>query len=551
MNEDTHPLLLKPLTRAAEVTEIDLSYVGLTEFPEELLSFPHLRALSLEGNPDLERLDPRIERLASLEVLVLNRTGLTGLPESIGRLPALRLLDLSHTPLRALPESLCDLDRLEGLHAAGLACPLPAGLARLRSLRDLRLPGLRPDGGEPGSPVDFPEAVTRLPRLRSLDLSGVRLASVPDTLLDLTGLEELHLSGSLSDRLDRLPDLARLPRLRVLRLGGGAAPGALPPGRGLLSGIWGIATLEHLEIDHWGEEVRDGATVRTAFRSLPEDAFARMPGLRHLDLSFNELAALPEPFFALRRLESANLRSTRLDGPTVDRVRAAFPEAYLVLEDVGPREDADGPGHRRVRELVRSGTAKLDAPGGPDLHGAAADFREAAALCVPGAHHSDHDRLFVHHALVQTLVRLVETSPGADRPALTAELIAHGERALSLLPDRIDRSTGEGALQETVERWTGNTLAWYLLRSGEPERALAAVERALPDTDDPECDFIRDTQVRVLLALGRDEDAYRVVDRVLARVPGYLRVAGIVIREPVFGDLTDIIASPAYRKRSR
>ncbi|MFJ2379201.1 hypothetical protein ACIOZL_42000 [Streptomyces sp. NPDC087769] len=520
------------LVRAEEVTGLDLSGRKLRHFPEQLLSFPNLRVLSLEGNAELKTIDPRIGELAALEELHLAGTQLTGLPESIGRLRNLRLLDISDNAFTALPDSLGDLDRLEVLRAARLTCPLPDTLARLHTLRELDLSRQHQGGYHCDTLVDFPPIVTRLTGLRTLDLSYVWLASVPDELLNLTELEELNLSNSLSARLTRLPDLARLPRLRVLRLSG-SAPGSKqpPPSRDLLSGIWDITTLEHLEIDRWAKETFDGRKARTAFRALPDDAFTHLPNLRHIDLSFNELTTLPESFFGLRRLEFAGLRYTKLDRPTLERLRTAFPRTRLDLRDTGTKEVVHDPNWQSVHALVRTGAEKQTAQ---DHTAAVTAFEEAVTLCTPGACHSDYDQLYAHYGLVNALGQLVDNAPDADRPRLTATLIRYAEQTLSLIPGQIWHFTDEGAFQEEVKRRTGNALAWHLLHSGEPERALAAVEQALTVAAGPEYDFVRDTQVRVLLALGRTDDAYRVADQILTR-------------DPSFGDLTDIAALPEFQ----
>lgn len=313
------------LPRAEEVTELDLSDRKLRQLPEQLYAFTNLRTLSLADNDAIGGLDERIGELAALEELDVSGTGLTGLPESIGRLRSLRVLNISGNDFTGLPDQLGDLPRLEVLRAARLSCPVPDAVARLGTLRELDLSNLQP--GEFNSLVAFPEPVTRLSALRSLNLSHVFLETVPDSLLALTALEELDLRGSLSALLPRLPDLATLPRLRVLRLSGRTPWSFQPePGRELLAGIWEITTLEHLEIDGWGKKTAGGQVVRTAFTGLPDDAFSRMPGLRRVNLSFNELRTLPESFFGLRQLEAADLRHTELDEATAARLRTELPQ---------------------------------------------------------------------------------------------------------------------------------------------------------------------------------------------------------------------------------
>ncbi|MET7770523.1 hypothetical protein [Nocardia sp. NPDC005366] len=318
------------LGRAEEVTELDLSGRKLRELPAELLEFPRLRVLSLAGNDSIGHAATTDERigglaaLSALEELNLAGTGLTGLPDSIGDLRTLRVLDISGNAFESLPERLGELPRLEVLRAARLSCQVPDGLGRLGGLRELDLSSLQP--GEYNDMVDFPMAVTTLSALRSLDLSHIWLTTVPDELLALTALEELNLGGSLSATLPGLPDLARLPRLRVLRLNGNTPWSFQPePPCELLAGVWEITTLEHLEIDRWSEKTVGDRVTRRGLTELPGDAFARMPGLRRLDLSFNDLTSLPESFFLLRHLEAVDLQYTELDKQTLDRLHTVFP----------------------------------------------------------------------------------------------------------------------------------------------------------------------------------------------------------------------------------
>ncbi|MGY3677834.1 Leucine-rich repeat (LRR) protein [Streptomyces sp. TE33382] len=168
--------------------------------------------------------------------------------------------------------------------------------------------------------------VNRLSALRRLSLANARLTGVPDDILALTSLEELDFTCSVSPRLDRLPDLAPLPHLRILRFSGGPTPAQR---HHLLDSVWPITTLEELHIDRWGEQKIGGRAVRPALDALPDDAFARMPRLRRLDLSFNELTTLPESLYRLTHLEYINLSYTKLDTTTVDRLRKALPELHI------------------------------------------------------------------------------------------------------------------------------------------------------------------------------------------------------------------------------
>lgn len=303
------------LDLAPDATDVDLTNRGLTALPEQIFTLQKLRRLTLDG---LSVLPDRVGELTTLEELHLSKTQLTALPTTIGRLTQLRVLHLYGYHLQSLPDQLGDLVGLQTLELSYLSIPLPDAVEGLHALTDLDL-----SYAGYARPIEFPRAVTRLPALRRLRLASACLTDIPDDILALTSLEELDLNCSVTPRLDRLPDLAQLPRLRVLRFSGGSSPAQR---HNLLDSVWAVTTLEELHLDRWGEQKIGGRhVVRPALTSLPDDAFARMPGLRRLDLSFNELTTLPESLYGLAHLEYINLAYTKLDHDAVDRLRNALP----------------------------------------------------------------------------------------------------------------------------------------------------------------------------------------------------------------------------------
>jgi hypothetical protein len=83
----------------------------------------------------------------------------------------------------------------------------------------------------------------------------------------------------------------------------------------------------------------------------------------------------------------------------------------------------------------------------------------------------------------------------------------------------------------------GNAVAWRLHRR-DPQRALAAIDIAVAGAGherSPQAAAIADTQVRVLLVLGRQEEAFAAAQRGLAIAPS-------------FGPLQDIKTLPAFQK---
>lgn len=101
--------------RVSEATELDLSYLGLTELPPELWELTNLQWLSLSHN-HIGNLSPKIQQLSNLQMLLLVDTQLESLPPEIGQLTNLKGLAISFNQLTNLPseigylKNLCSLD---------------------------------------------------------------------------------------------------------------------------------------------------------------------------------------------------------------------------------------------------------------------------------------------------------------------------------------------------------------------------------------------------------------------------------------------------------
>lgn len=99
------------------LTTLDLSGCGLTEFPVEVLACPLLSTLNLGDNPipDVPR---NIDSLKNLTRLSLRNTKVTTLPASIGKCGQLTQLELSGSPIQSLP--IAELNKLPRLRSIGL-----------------------------------------------------------------------------------------------------------------------------------------------------------------------------------------------------------------------------------------------------------------------------------------------------------------------------------------------------------------------------------------------------------------------------------------------
>ncbi|MFF4380709.1 hypothetical protein [Kitasatospora sp. NPDC001547] len=349
---------------ADRVEHLDLTDRKLRAFPAEVLRMPWLRTLILDGNP-IGELPEALGTLTRLEHLSVRFCGLTALPESVGDLAALRVLCVAGnrdpdgvTVEFSLPAAVGRLTALEELDISYLSVTtgdtttewdlpemtrfvLPdtfGGLVALRKLvadvTDVVFPdsahgltGVEEVSMTHGRLRTFPEVVTTFPNLRRLDLGDNFFDTVPDSLLRLTRLEELNLGGSLGLVRDPLPDLGRLPALRILGFSGHTSRFSTPePGHVFLRELFAmeLTGLEELRIDRWCRNTKRHKPGPEHFAGI--GTFRR---LRTVDLSSNELKDLPADFDTLPDLAVVDLRYNRLSQTVRDRITAAHPAARI------------------------------------------------------------------------------------------------------------------------------------------------------------------------------------------------------------------------------
>jgi|GEM_PF-348068 len=132
------------LTRIQQVIQdhsraLDLSELGLTAFPPEIIGLTWLESLSLNGN-QLTQLPPEIGGMTKLQVLNLTDNPIDILPPEIGQLTNLVYLYLSRTQISELPPELYHLTGLRGLHLSNtLISGLSPDIARLTQLGELTI----------------------------------------------------------------------------------------------------------------------------------------------------------------------------------------------------------------------------------------------------------------------------------------------------------------------------------------------------------------------------------------------------------------------------
>ena len=227
------------------VTVLDLSRLGLTRLPPQILQLTKLTELDLSHN-SLATLPPAICQLDKLTRLNLSSNPLATLPPELGQLTRLTVLDLSHNALAALPPELGQLTQLTRLDlSSNNLTALPPGLGRLARLTRLYLTHNRLAG--------LPPEIGRLTSLTRLYLAHNMLDLLPPEFGGLASLTRLDLSNNKLRNLP--PEFGRLARLTVCDLSNNMVAG-LPPEFGGLAKLTVLSLLAN-ELAGLPDELRD------------------------------------------------------------------------------------------------------------------------------------------------------------------------------------------------------------------------------------------------------------------------------------------------------
>ncbi|WP_244224975.1 leucine-rich repeat domain-containing protein [Corallococcus sicarius] len=183
-------LVSKKMAEPDKVKSLTLEAKGLTSLPEELFLFRRLEKLNLRRN-ELRTLPEALGQLTELRELDVSLNGLLALPESLGALKKLRVLNLEYNCLWRLPDSLAECVELRTVNLVNN----PYAYVR------------RAFGGWSRVQLmwDFPEVLTRLPKLEGVTFDGTPLRHLPTRRFDSTSLRSVTVRHSLVTEVD--PDL--------------------------------------------------------------------------------------------------------------------------------------------------------------------------------------------------------------------------------------------------------------------------------------------------------------------------------------------------------
>ncbi|CAC5379393.1 unnamed protein product [Mytilus coruscus] len=168
-----------------KVCSLQLTYKGLTEVPEYLLTDESYKALNLIylGRNLISKLPENLGNLSALTGLFVNHNKLQFLPEAIGCLKNLDTLNFTGNELTSLPAAIGNLLKLQKLQMCNNKLSrLPTCIGKLSELRSLEVAN--------NNLITIPVELSHCENLLTLNLDNNRLTFLPRQLRNLVNLTE-------------------------------------------------------------------------------------------------------------------------------------------------------------------------------------------------------------------------------------------------------------------------------------------------------------------------------------------------------------------------
>jgi tetratricopeptide (TPR) repeat protein len=446
---------------------------------------------------------------------------------------------------------------------------LPASLTGLKNLEELACKQCCTD-----APTEFPVAIAQLSGLKRLFMGYNSLKAIPESVLNLHNLEELGLDASLS-YLNELPDLTKLKNLKIIHAHGLVPHLTCPvPKQSLLQSFFQITQLEALYIDrhgkreeafikkhelakieqnlahdperfqeltarltdepneYWGDGKK--GIVRDALKTEHLEGISNLQHLKVLDLSFNDLTSLPEEVLTLKNLQFLDLQCNHL--PVSERLAIAKALPGCTIDFRSNRaeiETADTEEEKQwqaMNTFIKEANALMYAKDDREkLLQSLIKYDEVLGFFSSGKVVDEYNLLYANYGKVYAYNYLTSTHKASFSAVELSDLIhaaiKQGLHTLSLVPSIIWHYTDLGKFHEEITRITANSVAWLMHTINdtkqELEKALEIILKGAAYIENETHYFIYDTQVRILLKLGRTDEAYQVVKRTLARLPDF------------------------------
>lgn len=270
LNGNRFSIIPRRITSIHPLLSLSMTDNAITEIPGHITKLRRIRILDLSGNRGIVEVPHGVgSNMPTLRTLLLSRTSIQWLPQSIWDSRSISTLDISRTRITAIPNEIVGMVALTKLYAGynPNVTSVPAALGNLTKLQELSLPGCK---------------ITSLPgSLANLrDLDTLNLEDNPIALHTL----EPHMEGWIRMRalvLDGVTEAYRRERPPEEQRG---VQGVLP------KTIGSMIMLQELHLE------------RCLLRSLPEE-ISRLQTLFILSISDNPLGGIPTPVLTLRTLQ--------------------------------------------------------------------------------------------------------------------------------------------------------------------------------------------------------------------------------------------------------
>lgn len=267
--------------------EFDVSGNHVRQVPAEVFNLPSIQKIKLAKNM-IFRLPGKLDVSRSLEHIDLGSNQLSSLELSLPSGCRLRDLDLSDNFFRRIPDSLLGCGSLDRLNLEKNEI-----LTLDESVKNLKLICLDLGGNRLRS---FPENIEFPDSLQHLDLRDNNLERLPDSIFKIS-LEYLDVS---LNRLSSIPDgLSMMKSLKYLDISDNCDDHgtflALPDAVFELEGLVGLK-MSHVSLSSRGH-----------------DMFENLRNLTMLDLSFTQLAHIPNSVFKLKDLVTLSIKGNSID----------------------------------------------------------------------------------------------------------------------------------------------------------------------------------------------------------------------------------------------
>jgi Leucine-rich repeat (LRR) protein len=169
-------------------TKLDLSNLGLTALPQEMLTLQYLKELNLEGN-NLSSFPSEIASLQNLEILNFKNNQLSSLSDKLVWHSNLTHINLENNHFTSFPPELTYIPNLMFLDFQNnQLTSLPERIGNLSNLQTLNL--------ENNQLTSLPERIGNLSNLRTLNLENNQLTSLPERIGNLSNLRTLNLENN-------------------------------------------------------------------------------------------------------------------------------------------------------------------------------------------------------------------------------------------------------------------------------------------------------------------------------------------------------------------